>query len=255
MNKKGIADKTVIGLILVAAALVIIFIVANSALGAITSKADVVTFRAKAMGAMTSKAGGNALVSIPTERVNILVSDDKFTIGKQKVKYKTVFDKDTLDKEVMNKIIAQQMDDCWYKLLGDIDDDPFDHEYLGTEHVCYICGQISLDERARNAFDGTLLAKTHLKSEKSLYEREQSYWEYFKADACANNHDASLLPPGGVLNFATSPYAIVFYSKPRGFFATGDDRDWIKDSLVGKYDSCLLLQPITEMDIQCKVMN
>lgn len=257
MNKKAMTEKTVVRLILVVAALVVIFIVANTILGLITSKADVVTFRAKAQMAMASKTAGSTMTSIPTERVNILVSDDKYKIGKQKAEYKTLFDEDTLNKEVMNKILAQQMDDCWYKLLGDLDDDPFDHEFLGTENVCYVCGQVSLDERAKKVFKGTLLANTHLKNEKSIYDKEQSYWEYFNADACEENHGVNILPPGGVLDFVSSPtYAIVFYSTTRGFFATGDDRDWVKDPLAGKYDSCLILQPITEMDLpSCKLMN
>ncbi|MBI2657822.1 hypothetical protein HYX08_03970 [Candidatus Woesearchaeota archaeon] len=174
MNKRGVEPQVLVVLIIVMAGALILFSFAYSTAGQLKENADVDTCRLSVLAQAQTKFFGKSVVKLDCPRRNIKIFENKVELnGKTSKKYS--FGK--LTQEEVNKIAAEELRLCWYKMAEGnrnvLEQSIFfsDSKY----YQCLICSEIEFDEKLRGRmFEGL---DDYLKSSK-IPNEAISYFEY-----------------------------------------------------------------------------
>ena len=185
MNKRGVEPQVLVVLIIAIASAIVLFSFGYSTAGTLKENADVDTCRLSVMAQSQTKFFGKSVVKLDCPRRNIKIFENKVELnGKASKKYS--FGK--LTQEEVNKIAAEELRLCWYK-MAEGNQNVFEESYIfGTDRTCLICSEIQFDEKIKTrqftGIDNYLRNRTMPKS-------TMNYWEYLVRN---QNHPAAKLP-------------------------------------------------------------
>jgi len=119
---------------------------------------DVEKCRISAVSQSTFKVAGASIVSLKCPRRYLTFFDNRVVVnGKMMRKYE--FDK--LDDKTVNKVIAEELRLCWYK-MGEGEYDVFKQNMMDGENVCVVCTEIDFDKGVeQSSFSGLTVYLNH----------------------------------------------------------------------------------------------
>ena len=133
--------------ILILALLILLFMgpLSGTIAATLNRGADVEKCRLSVLSHSTSS--GKFLVPLKCPRRQLTFYDNKVNVnGKMMKKY----DFDKLDNEIVNKIIAEELRLCWYKMgVGDIN--VFMPDFAASKNVCVVCTEINFDKSVKSS--------------------------------------------------------------------------------------------------------
>lgn len=171
--KKGIGWGQM-ALIMLALVVAILLIFNTNLLAQVLKRgSNVETCRLSVLAQARLKVAGSSPVRLDCERRNINFFKDKIEInGKKDSKY----DFNALDKNTVNKAVAEELRLCWY-MMGEGQINVFEQDISGgIENVCTICSEVSFDKEvdANIQFEGLL---DYLKGTK-IPNQDITYFDY-----------------------------------------------------------------------------
>lgn len=172
-SKKALGMGTLAILIISLAVLFTLGFFSDAIAGIITGKGDIETCRLSVLAQAQTKVLGEALVNLKCPRRQVTIFEDKVEINDKKSgNYKF----QELSNDAVNRVIAEELRSCWYK-MGEGEVDVFQQEVYGfNENVCVICSEIDFDKKIDQTkkFTGLL---DYLKSNK-IPGGKANYFDY-----------------------------------------------------------------------------
>lgn len=155
-----------------------------------TGEGAIETCRLSVMAQSKTELAGTSVLSLECKRRYIDFYDDHVEFGNEPDKTKTISvysdgEKtrryDTLDNDIVNYVIAEEMRICWYE-FGEAQIEVFPNnekltEALGTadDDICFICSEIEFIDINNKEYTGLI---DYLK-ENYPKDAKYTYWDYF----------------------------------------------------------------------------
>lgn len=144
-KKRAVVMPFLVILILALAILLFMGPFSGTIVSTLNRGADVEKCRLSVLSHSTSI--GKFLVSFKCPRRQLTFYDNKVEVdGKMLRKH----DFDKLDDEIVNKIIAEELRLCWYK-MGEGDINVFKPDFLTSNNICVICAEINFDKSVESS--------------------------------------------------------------------------------------------------------
>ena len=130
--------------ILILGLLILLFMgpLTSTTVSTLSRGADVEKCRLSAIAQSKTKVAGTSIVSLKCPRRQLTFYDNRVVVNGKMVR-KHEFDK--LDDKTVNKIIAEELRLCWYK-MGEGEYDVFKQNIIAHDNVCVVCTEIDFDE-------------------------------------------------------------------------------------------------------------
>ena len=171
-GKRSMGYSTLAIIILLLVLAYVLLTNTNTFAGILKKGGDIEVCRLSVLAQASVKLAGQSPLSLKCPRREIKLFNDKVEInGKKEAKYE--FKK--LDDNIVNKIVAEELRLCWYK-MGEGEVNVFQQAYVTEiDTVCLICSEISFDQKLENKqFQGLV---DYLKGNK-MHETDIYYFDY-----------------------------------------------------------------------------
>jgi len=142
LKKRAVAMPFLVILVLALVILLSMGPLSSTIVSTLKRGSDVEKCRISAIAQSKTKVAGTSIISLKCPRRQLTFYDNRVVVnGKMMRKY----DFDKLDDETVNKIIAEELRLCWYK-MGEGEYDVFKQNIIAHDKVCVVCTEIDFDE-------------------------------------------------------------------------------------------------------------
>ena len=172
MNKKAVSPELLVTLIVIILAAITLFAFSGELTSLLKEDADIETCRLSVLAQAQTKILGKSIVPLDCPRRTIKIYENKVEVnGKKSSKYS--FKK--LTENEVNRILAEELRLCWYKLIEG-KRDVFESSFIiGADNTCLICSEIEFDDKLEGQIFSGLLG--YLKS-KEIPKGDLTYHDY-----------------------------------------------------------------------------
>lgn len=177
MNKKAVSPEMLVVLLVFVIGAMILTAYSITYASQLKEDSDIETCKLSVLAQSQTRklplVGSTPQTIIPLDcpRRILKIFEDRVELNGKKTKK---YDFEKLSADEANRIIAEELRLCWYKMVEG-NRDVFENSYLfGGENVCLICSEIEFDDKVKGEFLGLL---DYLKSRK-IPRSDLSYFDY-----------------------------------------------------------------------------
>lgn len=141
-SKKAMSGVSILAIVIISLAVLLgLGVFSGTIAGIITKAGDIETCRLSVLAQAQTKFLGESVINLECPRRQVTIFEDKVEVNKKKdrnYKFKE------LSNDAVNKVIAEELRLCWYK-MGQGYVDVFEQSLLGSDFTCTICAEIKFD--------------------------------------------------------------------------------------------------------------